>query len=142
MAKIYETEQDVKRDDVARHRSLGTAIAGAGLSTLLFSAFTAAFSFLGHRFIPENAKNLFGGSMRKGMKDVGWFATGMTVASGASAVAGTIIKKHAQTELDKLGPEEIVSVNEAQNYMASKTEHVKRLLTENPVSQMPPSRLP
>jgi len=46
--------------------------------------------------------------MRKGMENMGWFAIGMTAASGASAFAGNMIKKQAQAELDKLGPETVI----------------------------------
>ncbi len=112
MAKIYETKQDVKRDAAARSRDIGAAISGASFSGLVMSAFTAGFCFLGKRFVSESAKDLFGGSARKNLQDVGWFALGMTGASAASLFAGHYHKNSAEAELKKLGPEEIVTPKE------------------------------
>jgi hypothetical protein len=137
MAKIYETEKDKQRDGAAVGVTIGSAIQGAGLQVTLFSAIAAALGFIVERFVPKDAKTLFGGSQREGLKQTNFVMMGMTLAGIASATGGYFVKKRSQATIDKLGPQEIIQPEEAQNYIQTRADHAARIAAKQETSQTP-----
>lgn len=136
MAKILETEADERRDDLQAGLAATSAISRIGTNVTVMNALVTALSFLSRYVIPENAKNLFGGNMRKNMATMTMVFSGMTLASLATATGGFLAKKKIIAELNRLGPEQVISPEAADDYIQTKSNHVERLVAQQTATQI------
>lgn len=130
MAKIYETEKDVKRDALEtqlqsenQQRNFALEMLGMGIGVI-------ATGIAAHMVIPKNIAKGILSSVRENsgtLYAIGGFLLGY---GGAGTFRGNLRVKQTQAKLNELGQQEVVTPCHAEDYIKTKTGHAAQISTE------------